>query len=148
MSREGIQRISAVFDDLVPDGINPGAQLTVMRNGHIVLDRFGGYADLRKKQRVSPETRFLTFSISKPFISMCIFKLIDEGLIELDGYVADYWPEFGCFGKEDITIRQVLLHQAGIPRRGLFEQVINLSKWEKLIENLAKTKKWNRKART
>jgi CubicO group peptidase (beta-lactamase class C family) len=136
----GIKRISEAFDNQIQDGTNPGAQLVVMRNGELILELCGGYADTKKKHVVSPEIRFLAFSISKSFISACVFKLVEQDLIDLDGSVAEYWPEFGSQGKETITVRQVLLHQAGLPRRGFLDQIINLSNWEKLTDNLAKMK--------
>ncbi len=140
MSRKGVKRISEIFDNQIQEGIGPGAQLIVMKDGQIILDRYGGYADTKKKHLVSKDTRFLAFSISKSFISACVFKLVEDDRIDLDGHVADYWPEFGCQGKENITIRQVLLHQAGLPKRGMLDQILNLSNWEKLTENLAKKK--------
>ena len=140
MSPLGVKRISEVFDNHIQDGINHGDQMVVMRNGQLILERCGGYADTKKKHLVSPEIRFLAFSISKSFISACVFKLVEDDLVDLDGSVAEYWPEFGSQGKETITVRQVLLHQAGLPRRGFLDQIINLSNWEKLTSNLANQK--------
>jgi CubicO group peptidase (beta-lactamase class C family) len=40
--------------------------------------------------------------------------LVQEGLLDLDVPMSTYWPEFGCEGKEDITMRQVLAHRAGL----------------------------------
>jgi CubicO group peptidase (beta-lactamase class C family) len=140
MSSIGVKRISKIFENQIQEGINPGAQLVVMRNGQMILEQYEGYADTKKKQLVSPETRFLAFSISKSFISACVFKLVEDEMVNLDGSVADYWPEFGSQGKETITVRQVLLHQAGLPRRGLFDQIYNLSNWDKLTDNLANQK--------
>jgi CubicO group peptidase (beta-lactamase class C family) len=135
-SLEGVKRISRVFDRQVKSGHHPGAQLVVIRNGRVVLDRWGGYSDSVKKRFVTPETPFLTFSITKPFTSMCVFKLFEEHILDLDAKVADYWHEFGKYGKEDITIRHVLLHQAGLPRRGLINQFLNISDWGKLTKHL------------
>jgi CubicO group peptidase (beta-lactamase class C family) len=69
-----------------------------------------------------------------------VFKLVENGLIELDKPVAEYWPEFGTNGKEETTVRQVLLHQAGLPRRGLLFQLRNVSNWEKLTQNIENQK--------
>jgi CubicO group peptidase (beta-lactamase class C family) len=132
-----VTRISTIFDRQIQSGLHPGAQLVVILNGQIVLDRWGGYTDSSKKHRVSPGTRFLAFSIAKPFTSMCIFKLIEQNKIDLTTPVAEYWPEFGTQGKEKITIKQVLLHQAGIPRRGMLNQITHISDWERISENLA-----------
>jgi CubicO group peptidase (beta-lactamase class C family) len=72
--------------------------------------------------------------------SACIFRLIDQGLIELDSPVGNYWREFSCNGKEEITIRDVLLHQSGLPKRGLVNQIMNISNLEKISGELAAQK--------
>jgi CubicO group peptidase (beta-lactamase class C family) len=140
LSPEGVMRISHVFDRQIQSGRRPGAQLVVIRNGQVVLDRWGGYSDQMRKKKVTPRTPFLTFSITKPLTSMCVFKLIEEQRVDLDAMVADYWPKFGDNGKEAITIRHVLLHQAGLPRLGLVNQFLNISDWKKLTEYLANQK--------
>lgn len=137
MSPNGVKRISKIFDRQIQSGLHPGAQLVIILNGEIVLDRWGGYTDSSKKHRISPSTRFLTLSIAKPFTSMCIFKLNEQKKIDLQAPVSQYWPEFGTHGKEEITIQQVLLHQSGIPRRGLVNQITHISDWERISENLA-----------
>jgi CubicO group peptidase (beta-lactamase class C family) len=62
---------------------------------------------------------------------------MDQGLLSLGSKVADFWPAFGSHGKSAITIRQVLLHQAGLPRRGFFNQILHLEDWDRIIHNLA-----------
>lgn len=140
ISTDGIKYVSEVFDRQLQEGLHPGAQLVVLKNGGVVLDRCGGYTGTSMEHQVTPDTRFLTFSITKPFTSACVFKLIDEKLVDLDAPVGYYWPEFSCQGKEGITIKQVMLHQAGLPNRGLVNQIINISNWEKLTLNIARQK--------
>jgi len=55
MSLNGVKRISKVFENQIQEGINPGAQLVVMRNGQLILERCGGYADTKKKHLVSSD---------------------------------------------------------------------------------------------
>jgi CubicO group peptidase (beta-lactamase class C family) len=63
--------------------------------------------------------------------------LVSRGLLELDAPVAQYWPEFGREGKEAITVRRLLDHQAGLPaiRRPL--RPGDIYNWEYIIETLA-----------
>lgn len=136
----GIQRIFRIFDRQIEAGLHPGAQLVVLQAGKIIVDRFGGYTDTKKVHQVTPETQFLAFSVTKPLTSVCIFKLIDEKQIALDARIGDFWPEFSCNGKEEITIGQVLLHQSGLPRRGLVNQLFNISRPEKITSYLAAQK--------
>jgi CubicO group peptidase (beta-lactamase class C family) len=140
ISTDGIEYVSEVFDRQLQEGLHPGAQLVVLRHGRVVVDRCGGHIDTRKNKPVTPETRYLTFSITKPLTSSCIFKLIGNNAIALDAQVGDYWPEFSNNGKEDITIRHVLLHQSGLPKRGFLNQIINISNWEKITHDLSRQK--------
>jgi CubicO group peptidase (beta-lactamase class C family) len=140
LSEVGVKNISEIFNRQIRTGLHPGAQLVVLKAGQIVVDRFGGYIDTSKTTPVTPETRFLTFSVTKPLTSACVFRLIDKGLIKLDSPVGEYWPEFSCNGKEEITIRQVLLHQSGLPKRGIVNQIINISNLEKISGYLAEQK--------
>src|ERR1700677_2891242 len=56
----------------------------------------------------------MVFSATKGLASPVIHRLVDLGLIEYDVPVAQYWPEFGAKGKADITVRQLMRHQAGL----------------------------------
>jgi CubicO group peptidase (beta-lactamase class C family) len=46
--------------------------------------------------------------------AFCVLVLVDRGVIGLDEPMARYWPEFGQAGKERVTVRQTLSHQAGV----------------------------------
>jgi CubicO group peptidase (beta-lactamase class C family) len=82
------------------------AQFCVLRNGKVLVDQaYGG----------QPDDLFWIFSASKPFVAVLIHLLAERGVITLDDPVAAHWPGFARHGKEDITIRQVLSHRAGIP---------------------------------
>ncbi|UCF29119.1 MAG: beta-lactamase family protein, partial [Chloroflexota bacterium] len=137
VTEDSVKRISEVFDRQIKAGLHPGAQLVVLKNGRVIVDQYGGYTDTRKSVPVTPTTKFLTFSVTKPLTSACIFKLVDESKVTLDSHVGEYWPEFACNGKEEITIRQVLLHQSGLPVRGFVNQLLNISNTEKISGYLA-----------
>lgn len=137
MSQAGVRRIEEVFEEQLDRGLHPGAQLVVLRHGQVVVDLAAGLADVRRKIPVTHDTPFLTWSCTKPFTGMCVHRLIEEGKVEWDAPVARYWPEFGCKGKESATIRHVFLHQAGIPRRGIYTQFLLWSNWERVTRNVA-----------
>ncbi len=61
------------------------------------------------------DSLFNFFTASKAVTAMVIHLLDERGVVHLDDAVAEYVPEFGCNGKEDLTIRQLLTHRAGIP---------------------------------
>ena len=63
-----------------------------------------------------PRTRSSrVFSSTKGVTAVCANLLIERGLLDPDERVAKYWPEFGAAGKDAITVRQTLSHQAGLP---------------------------------
>jgi CubicO group peptidase (beta-lactamase class C family) len=137
MKEAGVKKILDVYTTQLSDGLHYGSQLVVLRNGEVVLDRAEGLANVHRKLKVTADTPFHCFSITKPFTAVCIHKLIEEGRIELDAPVAKYWPEFGTKGKETATIRHALLHQAGIPSRGLYTQIPLWVKWDRVTHNVA-----------
>lgn len=132
--------VSEIFDRQIQKGLHPGAQLVVLKDGGVAVDRYAGYSGNKFEQLVTPDTSFPVFSITKSFISACVFKLVEEGLVDLDTPVGYYWPEFSSHGKDDITVRQVMLHKAGLPNNRIINQILNISDWQKLSSDLARQK--------
>lgn len=138
MSPQGVQQIVRVFEQQLERGLHPGAQLVVLRHGRVIVDLARGIANLRDKKPVLPDTPFMTWSTTKPFTAMCVHQLVEQGKIELDAPIATYWPEFGCKGKQSATVRHALLHQAGIPIRGLYTQIFLWPRWHLVARNVAR----------
>jgi len=68
--------------------------------------------------------------------------LVDQGLLDLDGPVANYWPEFAQAGKETLPVRYLLSHQAGLP--AISEPLPRGSAfhWEVMTDALSKQEPW------
>jgi CubicO group peptidase (beta-lactamase class C family) len=97
------------------------AQLSIRLHGEPVVDLAGG---------PSLTARSLTgvYSVSKGVAALVIAHLIDRGALDPGRAVSDYWPEFGAAGKSEISVRQLLGHQAGLPiaaRRLLLEEILD-----------------------
>lgn len=135
LTPSGAAAIRAVLERQFADGLMPAAQLVVLRHGRLAVDLAIGAA---RGVPVTPTTPFLVFSCSKAFTGICVHKLIEEGRIDLDARVADYWPEYGCNGKESTTIRQVFLHLAGIPSRDLYRQLPLWPFWNAVTRHVAR----------
>lgn len=82
------------------------AQLCVIRDGHVVLDRSFG---------CDHDALFWVYSVSKPFVALQVHLLTERRLLSLDDPVAAHWPAYARYGKDAITIRHVLTHRAGVP---------------------------------
>lgn len=81
------------------------AQLTVYVDGKLVLDL---------SSNLGADSLMSVYSVSKALSAFALAKLVDEGKLDLDQKVVHYWPEFAANGKDHVTVRQLLSHQAGL----------------------------------
>jgi len=92
-----------------------GAAVCVYVDGRPVVDLWGGLADATEGRPWESDTVTLVYSSTKGVTSVCANLLIEQGRLDPDATVAQYWPEFAANGKEAITVRQAMSHQAGLP---------------------------------
>ncbi len=83
--------------------------------GGPVVDLWGGLADAHTERAWSRDTPVLVYSATKGPTATCALLLWERGLLDLDAPVAEVWPEFAAGGKEAVTTRHLLTHQAGLP---------------------------------
>jgi CubicO group peptidase (beta-lactamase class C family) len=93
-----------------------GAAVSAYVDGRHVVDLWGGWADGGRSRAWQRDTIACTYSATKGMTATCAHHLVDRGLLDVDERVATYWPEFAQGGKEDVTVRMLLTHQAGHPR--------------------------------
>ncbi|GAA4611759.1 serine hydrolase domain-containing protein [Saccharopolyspora hordei] len=77
-------------------------------------DREGTELPVEQREPVRTDTIFDVASVSKLFTSIAALQLVDDGELDLDAPVAQYLPEFGVNGKQDITVEQLLTHTSGL----------------------------------
>jgi CubicO group peptidase (beta-lactamase class C family) len=92
-----------------------GAACCVYVGGRPVVDLWGGLVDRKSNRPWNEDTIALVASTTKGATAICAHLLAQRGDLDLDAPVARYWPEFGANGKEQIPVRWVLSHQAGLP---------------------------------
>jgi len=109
------EAVKDAFAALFDDPQERGAALCVQVGGETVVDIWAGVADKDGQQAWHSDTILNLFSCTKPFTAVTALQLVGEGKLELDAPVARYWPEFAAAGKERITLRHLLSHQAGLP---------------------------------
>jgi CubicO group peptidase (beta-lactamase class C family) len=124
-----VQRIVEVFARQLAQGLHTGAQLVVLRDGQVILDRAAGFTDASRRQPVTPDTPFHLYSCSKALTAVCLLQLIEAERLSLDTPIAEVWPAWGCKGKEKATLRHAFLHQAGIPLGGLYRLMLTAWNW-------------------
>lgn len=92
-----------------------GASVCIKIKGETVVDLWGGMANPEKEIPWNEDTVSLVWSCTKGATALCAHMLAYRGLLDYDKPVAYYWPEFAQNGKENITVRMLMCHQAGLP---------------------------------
>ena len=107
-------RITPLFEENFSQRGELGAAVSVRQHGKPVLDLYGGFRDGRRDAQWDADTIVLFWSATKGLGSACVLHVLQEHGISLERRVAEFWPEFAQSGKAEITIAQLLSHQAGL----------------------------------
>ncbi len=110
----GFEPVREVFAANFRERGEIGAACAAYHGGELVVDLWGGHRDRARREPWRRDTLVLVYSTSKGLAAMTIALAHSRGLIEYDATVASYWPEFAAGGKQAITVRQLLSHQAGL----------------------------------
>jgi CubicO group peptidase (beta-lactamase class C family) len=119
-----------------------GMALCVQIGGETVVDLWAGVADKDGQQAWHSDTILNLFSCTKTFTAVTALQLVGEGKLELDAPVARYWPEFAAAGKDKITLRHLLSHQAGLPALRQMLPAEALYDWQAVTTALAAEQPW------
>jgi beta-N-acetylhexosaminidase len=118
--REGLNsKIMSQIDHIALESIvtaaTPGCQVLIAKNGTVVFDQSYGYGTYDQSQPVTNSTLYDLASVTKVAGTLqAIMYLKDQGKLNLDEKVSAYLPEMARTNKRDMTVRDVLLHQAGL----------------------------------
>lgn len=141
LSSGEVEAIWSAVEKLYDTGMHPAITLVLRHRGKRVLHRAIGHLDAAKTRLVQPDSPICLFSASKAISAMLVHKLAEDGSVGLDERVAKYIPEFGCHGKENATVRQLLAHRGGIPSIPMKHPDPELLKdWPRIIEMLCAAK--------
>ncbi len=92
-----------------------GAAVAVTLDGAPVVDLWAGCADQAKTRPWQRDTIANVYSTTKGMTALCAHQLVERGQLDLDAPVARYWPEFAQAGKDELPVRWLLSHRAGLP---------------------------------
>ena len=91
-----------------------GAACCVYHKGEKVVDLWGGVRNKATGEPWEEDTMALVYSATKGLAAMTLAIAHSRNWLDYDELVCKYWPEFAQNGKEKITVRQLLAHQAGL----------------------------------
>lgn len=111
-------RIDGVLDRAIAEQRLVGVVVLVARDGKLVYHRAAGLADREAQRPMTEDAVFRLSSVTKPFVSAALMRLVEQGQIKLDAPVTTYLPDFKPKPVDGttpvITIRQLLTHTAGL----------------------------------
>lgn len=113
MVAPGFERVREAFEAGLSDEL--GAGFAAVRDGQVVVDLYGGWADRGKTRAWTRDTIVPVYSTTKGVSALVLAMLADRGLFDYDAPLSALWPAFGAHGKDRVTIAQTLAHQAGVP---------------------------------
>ena len=130
------QKVYDAFANAIESGFETGAALSIEHKGEIIVNLWGGHQDANKTKAWQENTLVNVFSVTKAVTATCVSRLIDQDQLDPNKKVDHYWPEYGCNGKEDTKVSDLLCHRAamfgfkdGIPA-GSFQD------WDKFTQQL------------
>jgi CubicO group peptidase (beta-lactamase class C family) len=110
----GFEAVRAAFADNFERRHELGGACCVYCHGEKVVDLWGGIRNARTNEPWERDTMVIVHSSTKGLAAMTLAVAHSRGWLDYDAPVGRYWPEFAQQGKERVTVRQLLAHQAGL----------------------------------
>jgi CubicO group peptidase (beta-lactamase class C family) len=110
----GFESVRYEFERNFTDRKELGAAFAVYHRGQKVVDLWGGHRDRKREHPWQADTLTTVYSTTKGIAALTLAHAHSQGLFEWDAPVAQYWPEFAQADKSEVTVRQLLAHQAGL----------------------------------
>lgn len=115
LSEETLQKIDAIATNGIAKGAMPGCVVLVAKDGKIAYNKAFGYTNFDRKEPINTDMIYDLASVTKvSATTVSIMKLYEEGKIDLNKTLGDYLPWVKGSDKAPITLKEVLLHQAGL----------------------------------
>ena len=122
----GLEKIDRIACEGIREGAYPGCQVVVWKDGQEIYNKAfgthrGGRGMRADTMQVRPDDVYDIASLTKTSATLlAVMKLYDRGRISLTDRVSDYLPYLRGTDKQNITVRQLLLHESGLPSTILF----------------------------
>src|SRR3954468_4674455 len=110
----GYEAVREAFADNFARRRELGGGVCAYHHGEKVVDLWGGVRHKKTREPWERNTMVLVYSATKGLAAMTLAIAHSRGWLDYEERVATYWPEFAQHGKEKITVRQLLAHQAGL----------------------------------
>jgi CubicO group peptidase (beta-lactamase class C family) len=110
----GFEKVREVFADNFARRQELGGACCAYHNGKKVVDLWGGIRNKLTGEPWEQDTMVIIYSATKGLAAMTLAIAHSREWLDYEERVCTYWPEFAQQGKERVTVRQLLAHQAGL----------------------------------
>ena len=107
------RRLIETVQQVLRDAATPGAAVTLVANGQVVLEAGVGSRDLAPSTPLDADAQFYVYSVTKSLLATATVQLVEQGRIVLDAPVQSYLPALPL--PMPVTVRQLLRHTGGLP---------------------------------
>ncbi len=111
---EGFGRVRDVFAENFAMRGEIGGACCIYFRGEKVVDLWGGIRNRLTGEPWEKDTMVVVHSATKGLAAMALAVAHSRGWLDYEQRIAAYWPEFAQKGKGEVTVRQLLAHQAGL----------------------------------
>jgi len=131
--------VANILAGQIEAGDHHGLAFAAYFRGEPVVDIWGGSRNSPDGESPWQEdTMAICWSTTKGVVATALHMAAERKGIDLDSPVASVWPEFGSNGKDKITIRHLLCHEAGVPQiRDVIDDATELGDWDHMAEKMA-----------
>jgi CubicO group peptidase (beta-lactamase class C family) len=138
--KPGFEAVREVFSENFTKRGELGGACAVYHKGEKVVDLWGGVRNKKTGEPWEEDTMVIVHSTTKGLAAMTLALAHSRGWLDYDAPVSKYWAEFAQNGKEKITVRQLLAHQAGLFAINEPVDKATVADLDKLAEILARQK--------
>src|ERR1035437_269732 len=118
----------------------PGIAVLVARDGNVLYRKGFGYADIKNKILITPDTKFRIGSVTKQFTASAILKLQENNLLSVNDKLSKFIPDFPR--GDEVTIHHLLTHTSGIHsytnNNGFIDKVTKTISPDSLVNSIKK----------
>ncbi len=114
-----------------------GVQVAAYVEGELVVDAWTGPKDVETGEQVDGDTLFPVFSTTKAVTATALHVQAERGLIDYEAKVVEYWPEYGANGKDQVAVRDILIHRSGAPQMPADVTPETIGDWDWVVDRLA-----------
>ncbi|MGX7666566.1 glycoside hydrolase family 3 N-terminal domain-containing protein [Flavobacterium pedocola] len=115
MNAKTLSQIDALANKAIEGKMTPGMQILVARKGKIVYQKSFGYHDYKKDTKVNNQDVYDLASLTKILSTLPnMMQLYDKGKVKFESKLGQMVPLFQNTDKKDLTLKELLAHQAGL----------------------------------